>query len=74
MNKPSASLLETTNRIDQILSEYTDGYLLIGFHPITQEPMLVARTINVKTAIALNALLDGLINKHGGLVHPNAAE
>jgi hypothetical protein len=68
MSNPTPNLLSTTTRIDQILSEFTNGFLMIGFHPITGEVMVVARTIDPKTCLAINAIMIQMLND-GGIVH-----
>lgn len=43
--------------IDKQLSEFFDGYVLIGFDAISQSPIVVSSSSDGKTAAALNMLL-----------------
>ena len=71
MNRETADVEKTAQEIDRFLTEWTDGYLMIGFHPITGRAIITARTIDQKSTIALNAILVQFLN-NGGLMHrPN---
>lgn len=56
---------QTTNRLKNILLEFTDGAVLIGF-TAGGEPVVVSHVPDAKTAISLNAIM-GTILAQGGV-------
>ncbi len=51
--------------IKTFLDQHLDGYVIIGFNPLDQEPVLHASVPDAKDEVALNALLGGVLSNNG---------
>jgi hypothetical protein len=52
-------------QIEKILNQYADGWVFIGFDPTSGDSMMAGAAPDHKTAIALNALMGGLLQNGG---------
>jgi len=51
--------------IEKFLNQYSDGWVFIGFDPVSGEPMIATSVPDAKTGIALNGLAGGILNQGG---------
>jgi len=52
-------------RIDQLLREFADGFVFIGFDPETHESMTCVSVPDDRAEIALNAVANGILQAGG---------
>ena len=51
--------------ISRLLSEFSDGWLFIGFNPSDQEPITGVSCKDGKTETAINAIMAGILQSGG---------
>ncbi len=56
---------KTIRQIEKILNQYADGWVFIGFDPLSGESMMGAAAPDQKTEVALNACMAGLLQSGG---------
>ena len=56
---------KTFKLIDHHVSEFLDGYVVLGFSRQNEVPVIVVNSKNLKTCMALNALLASVISNGG---------
>jgi hypothetical protein len=56
---------QTAKRLDQILKEHCDGYVLVAFDPGSGEPIIACEAKDIKTRIALTSILSGIMCQGG---------
>jgi hypothetical protein len=61
MNTPD----QTAKRLDQILREHCDGFILVAFDPVSQEPIIACEAKDPKTRIALTSIMSGIMCQGG---------
>lgn len=61
MTKEQKTIIE----LNRILGEFADGFLFIGFHPESKEPMTAVSVPNGQVEIALNSMMGGMLQVGG---------